>query len=194
MSPVRSSDTSTSAAAAPEASDKSVVVARQEETAALQAALQAKIQRVQSAVRQTAAADGEAFDIRGGLYRLAHLMAVGARQRQLTRVRQWLQPQAGESAVDVAAGTAFRTFARASWTGARVYAVHASDFQLGTLRSRVGGLPILTIPGPLPDSATLAAFGDDCGRLDCATSLGAPHHVVDSVNGQPIRFCRNTHD
>lgn len=163
---------------------------RQEEAIELQEAVEAveaEIQRVQSAVRQTAAVDGEAFDIRGGLYRLAHLIAPGARQQELGYVRQWLQPQAGEIAVDIAAGTGFLTLALASWTGARVYAVDTSDFQLATLRSRVGELPIATILGSLADSATLQAFRDDLGRVDCATSLCGLHHVVDSVNDQPPR-------
>jgi histidinol-phosphate aminotransferase len=152
-----------------------------------EAALEAEIQRVQSAVRQTAVVDGEAFDLRGGLYRLAHLIAPDARRQELSHVRRWLQPQAGEIAVDIAAGSGFLTLALASWTGGRVYAVDTSDFQLTTLRSRVGGLPIRTILGSLADSATVAAFGDDQGRLDCATSLGGLHHVIDSVNGQPPR-------
>jgi histidinol-phosphate aminotransferase len=151
-----------------------------------EATVEAEIQRVRSAVRHTAV-DGEAFDIRGGLYRLAHLIAPGARQQELSHVRQWLQPQVGEMAVDIAAGTGFLTLALARWTGARVYAVDTSDFQLSTLRSRVGGLPIRTILGSLADPATVAAFGDDWGRLDCATSLGGLHHVIDSVNGEPPR-------
>jgi ubiquinone/menaquinone biosynthesis C-methylase UbiE len=116
VSPVCIGDTSTVAAAAPGAQDKSVVV-----------------------VRQGEATDGEAFDIRGGLDRLAHLIAPGVRQQELSHVRLRLQPPAGEIAVDIAAGTGFLTLAVASWTDARMYAVGSSDFQLIALRSRVGG-------------------------------------------------------
>lgn len=175
---------STPGAAALGTQGKPVAVVDLQEEAA---ELEAEIQRVQSAVRRTADVDGEAFDIRGGLYRLAHLIAPAARQQELAHVRQWLQPQAGEIAVDVAAGTGFLTLALASWTGARVYAVDTSDFQLTTLRSRVGELPIVTVLGSLADSATLLAFQDDWGRVDCATSLCGLHHVVDSVDGQPPR-------
>jgi hypothetical protein len=57
--------------------------------------------------------DGEAFDVRAGLYRPAHLIAPGALHQEPSHVRQWLQPRAGEIAVDIAAGTGFLTLAPA---------------------------------------------------------------------------------
>jgi SAM-dependent methyltransferase len=163
------------------------VVVQQEETAELQAAVEAEIERVQSVAHTATIVDGEAFDIRGGLYRLAHLIAPSARRQELGHMRHWLQPRPGELAVDIAAGTGFLTLPLANWTGARVYAVDTSDYQLSALRARVGGRPIFTVLGSLADSGILAAFGDDCGRLDCATSLGGLHHVLDSVDGESPR-------
>jgi hypothetical protein len=86
MSPRCFSDTSSVAAAAVGAQDKSVVLVWQEEMADVQEAVEAQIQRVQFAVRHTAAVNGEAFDIRCGVYWLAHLVAAGARQELSLRI------------------------------------------------------------------------------------------------------------
>lgn len=115
------------------------------------------------------------FDIRGDLYRLAHDMAPEARNEEVEAIRRWLEPKAGETGLEIAAGTGFLTRHVHRWTGAPVYAVDPSQAQLRVLQANV------------PAARAVCCSGDDRGlggrlprrQIDFAVSLGGIHHVED---------------
>jgi SAM-dependent methyltransferase len=146
--------------------------------------LEQEIQRVKLLVGKRRPKNAEDFNIRGELYRLAGLIAPDARNNDITHMRRWLKPAKGEKGLDIAAGSGFLTLRLARWTQTQTYAVDTSTVQLRALQQSIGDLPITTIEGSLADSTTVAAFGDDVGKIDFVTSFAGLHHIVDFANGR----------
>jgi len=152
--------------------------------------LDAEVLRVRELVQKDESKDPEDFNIRGGLYRIAFEIAPEARRQDIQQVHEWVKPQTGEVAVDIAAGTGFLTKPIHEWTKERVYAIDPSGVQLETLKKKCTGLPIITVEGSLSEQDTLKKLGGDIGKIDFVTSFGGIHHVIDEngVNKQKMMF------
>lgn len=124
---------------------------------------------------------GEAFDARGGLYRIAmRWVAPFARLGDLLRMDQWLGGTLGrlkgQKWADLAAGGGFFTEKLAEWTGTVVCAVDPSAVQLEALVKDCPGAPIHTVKSS-PDSEEMFSQIPE-GSLDGVFSFGGLHHVA----------------
>lgn len=141
--------------------------------------LAAEIGRVRAIVSTGDTRDPEDFNVRGGLYALAHEIAPEARRQDIENLHAWIQPKPGELSIDLAAGTGFVTQYVPQWTHARVYAVDSSSVQLQTLQERFPHPLITTITGSPANPDVLDSIAD-AGKIDFVTSFGGIHHIVDN--------------
>ncbi len=128
-------------------------------------------------------ADPEDFNKRGELYKIAFDIAPNARREDIEYLFKWIQPQAGEKAIDVAAGTGMFSIPLAQITQNRLYAVDPSDVQLKNLDRKKGGLNIVSIVSSLSESAAVELMKEDIGNIDFITSYGGIHHILDKEEG-----------
>lgn len=113
------------------------------------------------------------FNVRGKLYDMAHVLAPNARRGEIDTIKEWLLPEVGEKALDIAAGSGFLTKNLQKWTTVPVVAVDPSYSQLMALKRHA---PQTTLVHAYPDDPrALLQYGD--GHFDFATSLGAIHHI-----------------
>lgn len=116
------------------------------------------------------------------MYKLAFEVAPKARNEDLLFMKDWINPQQGETSIDVAAGTGFLTIPLSSWTKGKTYAIDPSIVQLKNLNSKKGDLNIIEIEGSLSEDKTIKKIEADIGKIDIITSYGGLHHVVDKEN------------
>ena len=124
-------------------------------------------------------ADSEDFNKRGELYKLAFDVAPEARRQDIEYLFDWIQPEKGEKAIDVAAGTGMFSIPLAKITEARLYAVDPSAVQLNNLDKKKGELDIVPVVGSLSEQSAVEAMNEDVGNIDIITSYGGIHHILD---------------
>ncbi len=131
---------------------------------------------------------GRVFDTRSKLYELAmQLCGYEARKGDLVAMRELIQPQTGEIAVDLSAGTGFLTKAVNEWTGATTFGVDPSHVQLSYLRQNCQEQQIAPVYA-WPDNAEklFDEGGIPQGGVDFVTSFGGIHHI--NKHRYPLAF------
>jgi len=134
---------------------------------------------VEKEKKEGVSANSEDFNKRGELYKLAFDVAPTARRQDIERLFGWINPQKGERAIDVAAGTGMFSIPLAKITETRLYAVDPSIVQLNNLAKKKGDLDIVTVVDSLSEQSSVGAMKEDIGNIDIITSYGGIHHMLD---------------
>lgn len=123
--------------------------------------------------------DPEDFNKRGELYKIAFDIAPDARREDIEYLFKWINPQVGEKAIDVAAGTGMFSIPLARITQSRLYAVDPSVVQLNNLNKKKGDLDIVTVVSGLSEDTAVETMRDNIGNIDFIKSYGGIHHILD---------------
>lgn len=112
------------------------------------------------------------FDLRATLYWLAMEVAGESRNWDAQTMYELINPEIGETSIDIAAGTGFLTKKLIEWTRGRTFAIDPSEKQLEILS------------GICPQAITITSYPEDrkvfdflpIGEIDIVSSFGWLHH------------------